>query len=154
MIGASSVSSGYFRYCIAASLLITTRLQAQDPQEFFESKVRPLLASRCHACHGPKQQMGGLDLSTAQGLYKATNGGPLIVKGNPGDSRLIQAVNYLGKIKMPPHREVVRAGNLGSDGMGKDGSALVEDGRPFCAETSGLLVLPPRSGLPSPSGSQ
>jgi len=47
------------------SLFVTAAclLQAQDPAaEFFEMKVRPLLAKNCFACH-TQSKMGGLSLS-------------------------------------------------------------------------------------------
>src|SRR5450755_3264752 len=102
MIGASAISSKYFLHFATASLLLGGHLRAQDPQEFFENRVRPLLVTHCQTCHGPKQQMGGLNLSTAEGFYNGTSSGPVIVKGDPEKSQLIQAVSYRGKIKMPP----------------------------------------------------
>jgi cytochrome c553 len=64
--------------------------------EFFEKKVRPILATKCHSCHGPKQQMAGLNFSSASGFEQ------VIVKGDSAHSRLYQAVSYSEKIKMPP----------------------------------------------------
>src|SRR5690349_8413829 len=39
---------------------------AVDPKaiEFFENKVRPLLAERCLECHGPEKQKGNLRLDS------------------------------------------------------------------------------------------
>src|SRR6267378_4395825 len=73
-----------------------------DAVEFFEIKIRPLLANNCFTCHGPKMQMAGLNLSTADGVLKGSDKGPVVIKGDPENSRLIQAVGYQGKIKMPP----------------------------------------------------
>jgi mono/diheme cytochrome c family protein len=73
-----------------------------DSVEFFESKIRPVLADHCFTCHGPKMQMAGLNLSTAAGLLKGSEKGPVVIKGNPDASRLIQAVGYEGALKMPP----------------------------------------------------
>src|SRR5262245_13762470 len=73
-----------------------------DGGEFFESKIRPVLADNCFACHGPKMQMAGLNLSTAAGLLKGSEKGPVVIKGDPEASRLIQAVGYEGALKMPP----------------------------------------------------
>jgi hypothetical protein len=73
-----------------------------DAVEFFEIKIRPLLANNCFTCHGPKMQMAGLNLSTADGFFKGSDKGPVVIKGDPENSRLIQAVGYQGKIKMPP----------------------------------------------------
>ena len=76
--------------------------QPSDPAELFESKIRPLLVSKCSACHGDKVQMAGLVLTTAEGFEKGAESGPLISGTDPGQSRLIRAVGYLDAIKMPP----------------------------------------------------
>ena len=76
--------------------------QSLQPTEFFETKIRPLLVSKCQVCHGADQQMGGLNLSSAAGFWRGADSGPVVVKGDPEDSRLIKAVGYRDRIKMPP----------------------------------------------------
>jgi hypothetical protein len=93
---------------LALLLVCGGRLAAARPQanaeknEFFESKIRPLLSSKCFACHGSEMQMAKLNLSTAADFFKGGESGPVVVKGEPENSRLINAVNYQGQIKMPP----------------------------------------------------
>jgi len=83
--------------------LAAVRPQANTEQnEFFESKIRPLLSSKCFACHGAEMKMAGLNLATSAGFFKGGESGPVVVKGEPENSRLISAVNYQGQIKMPP----------------------------------------------------
>src|SRR5262249_9641830 len=60
-----------------------------------------LFAERCYACHGDKVQMGGLQLSTAAGLRKAAESG-VIVRNDPETSRMVQALSWSDKVKMPP----------------------------------------------------
>lgn len=71
--------------------------------EFFESKIRPVLANHCYACHSgnTKVAMGGLFLDTKTGLRRGGNSGPAIVPGNPDESLLIRALRQDGR-KMPP----------------------------------------------------
>ena len=64
--------------------------QSPDPVEFFESRIRPLLVSKCSACHGDKVQMAGLMLTTVEGLQKGAESGPLVSGTEPGQSRLIR----------------------------------------------------------------
>ena len=64
--------------------------QSADPGEFFEKKVRPILAAKCYACHTGKSPMAGLDLSSPAGIAGVAQG------------RMFQAISYTGKIKMPP----------------------------------------------------
>src|ERR1700737_532598 len=77
---------------------------ALDPAaaEFFESKVRPILAENCYKCHGPKKQKGGLRLDSSAALREGADSGPIIVLGKPKESVLIRAVNHEGPKKMPP----------------------------------------------------
>jgi hypothetical protein len=72
--------------------------------EFFETKVRPVLAANCFSCHGKDIQMVGLRLDTAVGFRKGGDGGPLIVAGEPGKSLLIKAIRHDGPLKMPKGR--------------------------------------------------
>src|SRR5688500_12922011 len=71
-------------------------------EEFFETRVRPVLAEKCYACHGSRIQQAGLRLDNAAGLLKGSDAGPAVVPGDPDRSALIRAVRYLGAAKMPP----------------------------------------------------
>src|ERR1035438_2233344 len=72
--------------------------------EFFEKRVRPVLAAQCFACHGRASNppMGGLRLDTREMLLRGGKRGPAILPGDPDNSRLLQAVSYLHELKMPP----------------------------------------------------
>jgi len=74
----------------------------QEQADFFERNVRPVLLNRCSACHGEKVSMAGLNLTTPGGFLKGADSGPVVVPGDPGSSRLLRAIGYAGKIKMPP----------------------------------------------------
>ncbi|MCE9563395.1 MAG: PSD1 and planctomycete cytochrome C domain-containing protein [Planctomycetes bacterium] len=70
--------------------------------EFFEKKVRPILADHCYTCHGPKKQNGGLRLDTVAGIKAGADDGPVLVPGDPAKSRLLKSVRHEGDFKMPP----------------------------------------------------
>ena len=72
--------------------------------EFFESKIRPVLAERCYACHGddPAKIRGGLVLLDAEGVRAGGDSGAVIVPGSPEDSLMIEALHYEGLTQMPP----------------------------------------------------
>lgn len=72
-----------------------------SPREFFTSKIQPLLAQKCLACHTETPQ-GGLRLDTRKALLKGGKSGPAIVPGDAAGSLLIQAVSYDHALKMPP----------------------------------------------------
>ncbi|MFN3652101.1 MAG: PSD1 and planctomycete cytochrome C domain-containing protein [Armatimonadota bacterium] len=71
-------------------------------ERFFESKVRPILASRCFGCHADKVSMGGLRLDSRAAALKGGKKGPALVPGDPLKSPLVKALHYDGELKMPP----------------------------------------------------
>ena len=88
--------------CLASTL--TSLADASDSVaiDHFELKIRPLLVQQCGDCHGTDEPESGLTLTTVDGLLKGGESGPVIEPGNPTASRLVQALRYTGRIKMPP----------------------------------------------------
>ena len=83
-------------------VLAVTVAHAAGADDFFESRVRPVLARNCYACH-TASQMGGLRLDSGEAVRKGGKSGPPIVPGKPDESLLIQAVRQThDRIKMPP----------------------------------------------------
>ena len=75
---------------------------AQSPADFFELKIRPVLAKNCLSCHGASA-MGGLRLDSSEALLKGAKSGPVITPGSAASSPLIQAINHTHpRVKMPP----------------------------------------------------
>ena len=74
--------------------------------EFFETRVRPVLAESCSGCHGPKTQKAGLRLDSRASLLKGSDGGPVVLPGNPGDSPLVEAIRHSGPTRMPPKQKL------------------------------------------------
>ena len=87
----------------AASAAVPFQQPAVNPQqlEYFESKIRPILAGTCQKCHGPEKQKGGLRLDSREAVLRGGESGPVVIPGKPEDSPLIEAVNYRG-LEMPP----------------------------------------------------
>ncbi len=109
---------------LAAIALIAIAAGAQTPDvEFFEKRVRPLLASKCYGCHGEKVQMGGLSLSSAAGLTHAFESG-VIAKSDPEKSRLYRALLYSEAVKMPPTGKLALGGDCSRTRLDRERSAL------------------------------
>lgn len=71
--------------------------------EFFEQRVRPVLAEHCYGCHGPAKQKGGLRVDHGALLLKGGDNGPALVAGQPEASRMMTAVGYGDvNLQMPP----------------------------------------------------
>jgi hypothetical protein len=74
--------------------------------QFFETKVRPVLAENCFKCHGSDKQKGGLRLDSRVAILKGGDQGPVIVAGQPAQSLLIKAIGYEDEPKMPPSKKL------------------------------------------------
>ena len=94
----------YFRLAAATVLALAATAPAATPEEteFFEKDIRPILVEKCSLCHGEQLQTAGLKLTTAEGFYKGADTGPVFVKDDPENSRLLTAIRYEDKVKMPP----------------------------------------------------
>ena len=97
------------RHCIVGlvlSICASTSLAAQTPDiEFFETKIRPVLAQKCYSCHNSKMPApkGSLVLDSREGLLKGGVSGPALVPGKPAESRLMTALSYGDPLaQMPP----------------------------------------------------
>lgn len=90
-------------------LLLGARLHAAGPTpaqlQFFENRIRPVLADNCYKCHSQQSEKvkAGLYLDTREGVLKGGENGPAIVPGYPEKSLLIKAVRYTdADLQMPP----------------------------------------------------
>ena len=72
----------------------------------FEQRIRPLLIERCHKCHGASKQRSKLRLDSLHAALRGGESGPAIVPGSPEKSRLIHAVQYREKPRMPPKKKL------------------------------------------------
>jgi hypothetical protein len=75
--------------------------------DFFEQKIRPVLAEKCFECHSAeaKSLKGNLLLDAREGHLKGGDTGPALVPGEPGKSLLISAIQYEDPdTAMPPKK--------------------------------------------------
>ncbi len=75
--------------------------------EFFEQKIRPVLADKCFECHSAeaKSLKGNLLLDSREGLLKGGDTGPAFEPGKPGKSLLLSAIHYEDPdTAMPPKK--------------------------------------------------
>ena len=89
---------------VAASVIPLAAQTDPDAIEFFERKIRPVLAEKCYVCHGPDNDtMGGLRVDSKRALLKGGSRGTAIVAGDPDASVLIRAIRYTNvDLLMPP----------------------------------------------------
>lgn len=75
-------------------------------EEFFESKIRPVLIERCYDCHNEDSAESELRLDSLQGMRKGGNRGPAIIPGDAEASLLIRAIQHDGRLQMPPKEKL------------------------------------------------
>ncbi len=114
---ANSGRTRIFKACFALVLtgLLTAPCQSEEPArqqaallDFFEKRVRPLLADNCYTCHSANTKtMGELRVDDRNGLLHGGGRGPAIMVGDPEKSLLIEAVSHTHKVlKMPPNKQL------------------------------------------------
>ncbi len=106
------IRSIHHRTALLLGLFLPLVLRAAAPSseglEFFEKKIRPILAEQCFECHSAEKKVkGGLRLDSRDGWAKGGESGQAIVPGEPDKSRLIRAVRYAEPdLQMPPKRKL------------------------------------------------
>jgi hypothetical protein len=114
--------------------------QPPDNGEFFEQKIRPLLAQRCFSCHSAKTKspQGGLLLDSRAGWLRGGGSGSAVVPGNPDASLLIKAVRYGSALKMPPTGKLPESEiKLLEDWVKRGAPGPKEAGKPIAQKTGG-----------------
>ncbi len=68
----------------------------------FEQDIRPILAARCFECHGADDPEAKLDLRTVTAMLRGGTAGPVIVRGYPARSELLEKISSGA---MPPAKD-------------------------------------------------
>lgn len=77
---------------------------AAKHNDFFESRIRPLLVNHCLECHGPTKSEGELRLDSRAAIMQGgASGEPGAVAKQPAASQIVQAVRHTGDYEMPPN---------------------------------------------------
>ncbi len=66
----------------------------QDPlaDQFFESRIRPILANNCYQCHTGASS-GGLRVDSREALLKGGASGPSVIPGSPSAIQALFSTN-------------------------------------------------------------
>src|SRR3954453_24242249 len=93
------LATGFLLVSVIASGATAPALPASSP-EFFESRVRPILANNCYGCH-TTSKLGGLRVASREALVQGGASGTSLLPGDPDSSLVIKAVLQMGELKMP-----------------------------------------------------
>jgi hypothetical protein len=114
-----------------------------DSAEFFETKIRPVLASNCYSCHSDSK-LGGLRVDSRDALLQGGKSGAAIVPGDPDKSLLIKAVRQTeAKLKMPMGGKLKDTEVEDLVAWVKAGATWPEAAKAPAAVTSGEYVIRP-----------
>jgi mono/diheme cytochrome c family protein len=105
------------RWFITPAVLLVSRAllpAAIDQQptseqvQFFENKIRPILAEHCLECHSAEREKikGGLNLDSKADWSKGGENGPIIKEGDVKGSTLIKVVMWEDDPQMPPKKKL------------------------------------------------
>lgn len=87
-----------------ALLLFTSAASAAEVD--YARQIKPLLATRCYACHGALKQEAGLRLDTAAAMRKGGDSGAAFQIGQSDASLLLERVTHADvELRMPPEGE-------------------------------------------------
>ena len=78
---------------------------AQEEFDFFEARIRPVLATHCYECHSAAatEIKGGLRLDSRPAMHQGGDSGPAVVPGKPDESLLVAAIKH-ELLEMPPDK--------------------------------------------------
>jgi len=99
----------WFRCCLCLGFglvavpCLSGRASGNEANDFFESRIRPVLIRHCYECHhgALSEPNGGLVLDHRDALLRGGDSGPSLVAGDPDASLLIQAIRH-ESLEMPP----------------------------------------------------
>src|SRR5262245_31369776 len=129
--------------CLALLVVSAWPVWSQNKDDFFETRVRPILATECFSCH-TNSQLGGLRLDSREAMLRGGKSGPAIVPGDPEKSLLVIAIRQTGDLKMP------KGGKLPQDQIDaiaqwvRTGAVWPSSGKSLSAEKAEIMIDPVR----------
>ena len=81
---------------------------SQTQVNFFEEKIRPVLAAKCYKCHSERARKikGKLKLDSRKAILKGGTEGTSVIVGKPDESLMIIAMRHQNEWEMPPEEKL------------------------------------------------
>jgi Protein of unknown function (DUF1549)/Protein of unknown function (DUF1553)/Planctomycete cytochrome C len=126
-------------FCAVAS----AQIPAASSPDFFETKIRPILANNCYSCH-TDSKLGELRVDSSEALLKGGSRGPAVVPGDPDKSLLITAIRQTDKdLKMPMGGKLKEAEIADLTAWVKAGAVWAKAPTAMSSATPGKYVITP-----------
>ncbi len=113
----SQFESEYLPRALFTALIIVVSVSSQytvadDHQDFFEQRIRPLLIEKCIECHGATKQENGVRLDRRDDVLKGKAGDHMLINVDAvSESRLLKVLSYAeDDTLMPPSIRTAVAG--------------------------------------------
>lgn len=97
-------------YLMLAGSVVSAAARADEGTDFFEKKIRPVLAAKCYSCHSAdaakkRSLKGGLQLDTREGIRTGGESGPAVVPRNVEKSLIVESIRR-ESFEMPPDEKL------------------------------------------------
>jgi hypothetical protein len=108
--GRHLIASGGFLIALVSACLLavgdeperTARSFTREQIRLYETEVKPILERHCLKCHGAGPKIrGGFRLDSREAVLRGGDLGPAALPGDPAQSLLVKAINYI-ELEMPP----------------------------------------------------
>lgn len=95
---------------VLSCFLLASASFADEATDFFEKKIRPVLAAKCYSCHSAEAAKkrglkGGLQLDTRAGIRAGGESGPAVVPGDVAKSLIVESIRR-ESFEMPPEEKL------------------------------------------------
>jgi hypothetical protein len=93
---------------LVIALALLSSVVASGADDFFSSKIEPILKERCYECHSHAKKMkGGLTLDSKSGWEQGGDNGAAVVPEKPDASLLIKMIRWVDEDhQMPPKEKI------------------------------------------------
>ena len=126
--------------------IISQCLQAQPgptSADFFETKIRPILANNCYGCH-TNSAMGGLRMDSLDAMKKGGEHGSALTPGDPDKSSLISRVKETNQdLRMPKGGKLKPAEIADLESWVKGGALWPKSAQPASVAVNGKYTISP-----------
>ncbi len=136
-----SLSTSIFLTFSAATQFLQAQTVPAASPDYFETKIRPILANNCYGCH-TNSALGGLRLDSLEAMTKGGAHGAVLVPGDPAKSSMISRLKETDpNVRMPMGGKLKPADIEALEAWVKAGAVWPKSAAPVSAAKDGKYVI-------------